>query len=203
MKHLSTILIVLAVACAAASGVPLYDSINGTARVSFSGTAFSPKLHPEVRLNFRLETKSDSPYTSFGYYIIANGQSTNYTLEEGDNLVETNQFLGLWAKLGQATVYYSAENNRLWGEKSPADRWTIASSYTDEGEMIISDKDYPYSWWHGYDAYRDNAVASVTFTPWVDPTSPSGQPLPAAIVSLVLMGGIGGGLGLQKRRARR
>ena len=188
------------------SAIALYEE-SGTFNLpdhSWSGVAYSPELHPEgVEFNFKLTTgpRVDSTgFTSFGYYVIANGQSTAFTLKEGDNYVKTNQFLGFWAKNSSETVY-SAKYAR--NDKNASSLFSTSKVGQVDMDITKTFLFIPYT----------VHVGTVDILPWPVPAddtpdggeggnTTTGAPLPEALASLFLMGGLGGSLSLRKRRKK-
>ncbi len=202
MQRLTTTFIAFVAACTMAFAVDLYDAngttpinINSNSNIFISPTGNSTTLKLE-KLYWN-PGKSQDTYTRFGYYIIANGQSQEFELNMGENTIQTNQYLGLWAAT-EDKVYYSAA--ALPSDAEASERWVYMTYWAEGDEVLLAGKDYGALNSYENAHKKDKAVLKITVTAAESNSNPSGQPLPAALVSLALMGGIGGTLGLRKRR---
>lgn len=126
--------------------------------------------------NFDLDIFKANSYKDYGIYTLSEGLSSRSSLKEGDNALTVTENLGFWVM---------SNNNRIYESYSDlGQRFKVGGSYTVNVFSIFS----PF------------AVASITISPI---SSPSGQPLPGILSTILLGSGILGGSAIMKRNKKK
>lgn len=125
--------------------------------------------------NFDLDIFKVNSYKDYGIYTLSEGLSSRSSLKEGDNALTVTENLGFWVMSNSNKIYDSYSN--------PGQRFKVGDNYT----VNVFSNSSPF------------AVASIT----ISPISPSGQPLPGILATILLGSGILGGSAIMKRNKKK
>ncbi len=178
MKKLIVLLVLtVTLAAFAARQIGLYEE-TGTVNVTKSGVYWDPvSSASQTEWILTLNHDSNSPYTSYGYYLMKNGRSKEFTLSIGDNAIKTNQYLGFWASDSKNTIYSTGNGS---------------SNLEMIDSMTLGINSYTYSW---FGLVSNNiSTDTIVFAPVIHDEGETtfGQPLPAAIPTLLILGSVSG-----------